>query len=345
MAVWVIRAGRMGENEEFALNNGVYSIGFDLYQSVTDFTDYEALRNHIQDTQFPDSINRAAAYASQLWRFAHEFKIGEMIVLPRRQPKVIAVGKIVGDYVYEPSDYKAPLPHTRKVEWHVQDIPRANFDQDLNSSFNSRLTISQVGRNNAEARIKQTLSAYLDEESSAEAIPPSPEPTDDDKYDEIALAGLEEPGLIDPRIIERIRQKFQRHELERLVESILKAEGYTTMRTAPGPDGGADILAGSGKMGLDSPKLCVQVKSGASPVGISDYNRLQGNVHGFGADYGLLVSSRGFTQALLRENRRHFFEIRLWGPDELVEKVLDTYDNLPLDIRTDIPLQSIRVLL
>ena len=177
MAVWVIRAGRMGENEEFALNNGVYSIGFDLYQSVTDFTDYEALRNHIQDTQFPDSINRAAAYASQLWRFAHEFKIGEMIVLPRRQPKVIAVGKIVGDYVYEPSDDKAPLPHTRKVEWHVQDIPRANFDQDLNSSFNSRLTISQVGRNNAEARIKQTLSAYLDEESSAEAIPPSPEPT------------------------------------------------------------------------------------------------------------------------------------------------------------------------
>ena len=35
MAVWVIRAGTMGENEEFVLDNGVYSIGFSLVQSVT----------------------------------------------------------------------------------------------------------------------------------------------------------------------------------------------------------------------------------------------------------------------------------------------------------------------
>ena len=48
MAVWVIRAGRMGENEEFALRNGVYSIGFSLGQSIADFCDYEMLRHFIQ---------------------------------------------------------------------------------------------------------------------------------------------------------------------------------------------------------------------------------------------------------------------------------------------------------
>ncbi len=341
MAVWVIRAGRMGENEEFALNNGVYSIGFDLYQSVTDFTDYEALRNHIQDTQFPDSINRAAASASQLWHFAHEFKIGEMIVLPRRQPKVIAVGKIVGDYVYEPSDYKAPLPHTRKVEWQVQDVPRTNFDLDLLRSFNANQTVFRIGRSRADERIDGIVDAYLGNDQNEKVVgAPEPITTNEppDEYDDVLVLDLEQD--IRDRIIGRIRQRYHGHDLETLVEEILKAEGYATLKTEAGPDGGVDILAGSGALGFDSPKLCVQVKSGGSLVGIADYNRLQGNVHGFNADYGLLVSSTGFTQPVRRENRRRFFEIRLWGPDELVDKLLDTYDRLPQSIRADVPLEN-----
>ncbi|MYC07047.1 MAG: hypothetical protein F4X57_07745 [Chloroflexi bacterium] len=116
------------------------------------------------------------------------------------------------------------------------------------------------------------------------------------------------------------------------------------METKRGPDGGADILAGSGALGFDSPKLCVQVKSGASPVRIPDYNRLQGNVHGFGADYGLLVSLSGFTKPVLDENRRSFFEIRLWDGSQLVERLLDTYDDLPQEIREVIPLEKRLVL-
>ena len=340
MAVWVIRAGRMGENEEFALKNGVYSIGFNHERSVTDFSEYESLRDYIHRQGDDWSLQQAASQASQLWRFAHELNVGETIVLPSKRAKVVAVGKIAGDYVYMPSDYEAPLPHTRKVEWMVEDVPRANFDQDLIYSFASQLTVSRVRRDDAEARIQQVVNAYLGEESNVEPISSSPrtEPT----VDEDSIPDLEEH--IDGRIVQRIRERFPRHELERLVESVLIAEGYTTLRTEPGPDGGADILAGSGRMGLDSPKLCVQVKSSASPVGIADYNRLQGNVHGFNADYGLPVSSSGFTQPVHRENRRRFFEIRLWGPDELVAKLRETYDDLPPDIRAEIPMQNCLVL-
>ena len=340
MAVWVIRAGRLGENEEFALANGVYGIGFNHEQSVSDFTDYKSLRDYIQKRSDDLSLQQVASQASQLWRFTHDMQVGEMVVLPRRQPRVIAVGKISGGYVFNPSDVRAPLPHTRRVEWLVSDVPRANFGQDLRNSFSSQLTVSQIRKDNAQSRIERVMNAYLGEDSPNQPFesPASAEFTDDDTF----AADLEEQ--IDGRIIERIRQKYPRHELERLVECMLKAEGYTTLRTEPGPDGGADILAGSGRMGLDSPKLCVQVKSSVSPVGIANYNRLQGNVHGFNADYGLLVSSSGFTQPVHKENRRRFFEIRLWGPDELVEKLLDTYENLPPDIRRDIPLQKRMVL-
>ena len=340
MAVWVIRAGRMGENEEFALNEGVYSIGFSLDQSVTDFANREALRDFIQETQSPDSINRAAAYASQLWRFAHELKVGEMIVLPRKRPKVVAVGRIVGDYVYDPDKSQAPLPHTRKVEWLVEDVPRAIFDQDLKNSFTSQLTVSQVRKDNAEARIQHVANVYLGTEQVVE--PPQPVSSSDDLVDDDDRVNLEES--INDRIIERIRERFREHRLEYLVARILEAEGYTVLETKPGPDSGVDIVAGSGELGFGQPRLCVQVKSGQSPIGVSDYRGLQGSVQTFGADHGLLVSLSGFTQPVHNANRQSFFVIRLWGPEELVENLLNTYDDLPLDIRTEIPLQDRRVL-
>ena len=40
--------------------------------------------------------------------------------------------------------------------------------------------------------------------------------------------------------------KFCGHNLVRLVEAILKAQGYVTTKSEPGKDNGIDILAGSG---------------------------------------------------------------------------------------------------
>ena len=43
-------------------------------------------------------------------------------------------------------------------------------------------------------------------------------------------------------------------------------------------------------MGFGEPRLCVQVKLGYSPVGLSDYDRLKDRLQDFGANHGLLVS-------------------------------------------------------
>ena len=344
MAVWVIRAGRMGENEEFALNNGVYSIGFNQERSVSDFEDYTSLRDHIQRIGDDLSLQQVASQASQLWHFANYMQIGDMVVLPRRRPRVIAVGKIVGNYLYDPDKSQAPLPHTRKVEWLVEDVPRENFDEVLKRSFGSQRTISQIRKDNAEARIRQVVNAYLGDGQIEEPIPlvSSSEDLDDETVEDSLEETINEEKIND-RILERIRQRYHGHDLEMLVEEILKVEGYSTSRTTPGPDGGVDILAGKGALGFDD-RLCVQVKSSASPIGIADYNRLQGNVHGFGADYGLLVSLSGFTKPVLDENRRSFFQIRLWDGNALVERLLDTYDDLPQEIRATIPLEKRLVL-
>ena len=140
-----------------------------------------------------------------------------------------------------------------------------------------------------------------------------------------------------------MRRRLSEPGLKRLVAAILRTSGYSAVQIRNDADTGIDVLAGRGDMGFGEPRLAVQVKSGASPIGIADYNRLQGNIHGFGAQYGLLVSMGDFTRDVKRENERSFFQIRLWGPYELVDRLLESYDSLPEEIRAEIPLQTRRI--
>ena len=282
------------------------------------------------------SVNQVRSAASQLWRFANEVRRGDMVVLPRKNPKVVAVGRVASDYVFDP-DLPAAGPHIRRIEWRVSDVPRANFDQDLLYSMGGLLTVFLIKREDAVVRIEQTVNAHLKGDSISES--------EDVIYvpdDEMPDSSLDEQ--IEDRIVRRIRQKFPGVRLEYLVASVLRASGYNAMQTRPGPDGGIDVVAGRGDMGFGEARLCVQVKSGGTPVRLPDYNRLQGNIVGFGAQHGLLVSLADFTDTVRKENESSFFNIRLWGPHELVERLLEIYDPLPADIRADIPLQTRKVL-
>ena len=331
MAVWVIKGGRAGEHEDTFLAKGVVSLGFDLQQSIADFASRDALR------EIAESRNGA----DQMWRFYQEIATGDLVVLPRKRTNQVALGRISGPYAYRPEAVSQDVPHVRAVSWEVTDIPRSNFDRDLLNSFGSQLTLSQPGAPNAESRIDRTVSIYL--ETAPADLPLASENAvndgDDDFQDEIDLEQENKN-----RIIARLRRKFAGTRLEHLVASILRASGYQVLETRKGADGGIDILAGKGDLGFGEPRLCVQVKGRTDQVGLAEYDRLRGNINTFRAQHGLLVSLGGFTKPVHDRNEESFFEIRLWGPDDVVQQLLDTYDALPQDIRSDIPLRNRKVL-
>ena len=324
MSVWVVRAGKHGEGEDFAINQQMSGISFGLRKDIAEFPTRDTLRQHLESSKAAD----------QLWRFAHDLQVGETVVLPCKLSRLVAVGKVTGGYRYE-ADFQ--FPHIRPVKWDAIDIPRASFDQDLMSSFGALSTIFRVSRPNAQERIERVTRRH-----NGEVLDDSPVTVDLTDDGDIAFDWDE---VISAQIIERVRQKFTGHRLEYLVEEILKAQGYTTSQTRRGADGGIDIVAGRGEMGFAAPRLCVQVKSLAAPVGLPDYNRLQGNITSFNADHGLLVSLSDFTREVRNENERSFFQIRLWGAGELTQNLLAIYDQLPADIRADIPLADRKVLM
>jgi restriction system protein len=228
--------------------------------------------------------------------------------------------------------------HVRPVDWIAQDIPRTVFGPDLLNSLGGLATVFRIRAPDAESRIQN-----IADQHSAGIAAGDTETTATTSDDGEFKVDLEEQ--ITDRIIERIRQRFSGTRLEHLVAEILKASGYHATETRQGPDGGIDVVAGQGDMGFGHPRLCVQVKSGRSAVDLADYNRLQGNIGSYGADHGLLVSLGDFTRTVRNENERSFFQIRLWGPSDLVDKLVETYDSLPEYIQSEIPLRNRRILI
>ena len=106
-------------------------------------------------------------------------------------------------------------------------------------------------------------------------------------------------------------------------------------------DGGVDIIAGTGPMGFDQPRLAVQVKSSESPADVSVVRELQGVMPRFGADRGLVVSWGGFKDSVLREARQLYFTIRLWDAGDLVNAIQHNYQRLPADLQSELPLKQL----
>lgn len=334
MAVWIVRAGRRGEREQFALENDVVVIGWEEVPDLSRFSTREELESAYREARPEAQPKIVPNHVGQLWAFSTRIQTGDVVVLPLKTQSAIAFGVIVGPYQYRP-DFPVDAQHSRPVRWIRTDIPRSAFDQDLRSSFSSMLTVSQVRRANAEERIRAV---------AEERTPRSPSPTQsatgqDVPETEEAAINLEE--YAQDQIQEHISQKFHGHELATLVDAILQAQGYITLVSPPGPDGGVDIIAGRGPMGFDEPRLIVQVKSGTQTVGVDVLRQLQGVLSTFNAQHGLLVSWGGFRESVHRESRQHFFSIRLWDAGTLVTELLKMYDKLPDTLQAELPLKRI----
>lgn len=343
MALWLVRGGSYGEHEaKFIDENKVCLTWGELTATdLTKISDYEGIKQRVIE-QFPgEPIRKLGNWSGQIWAFVIAMKPGDWVVMPRKNKSTIAIGQITSACQYDPhqpEDYR----HYRAVKWLNTDIPRSNFDQDILYSFGAFLTVCEIKRNDAEARVKAMASnnwqvpATTGTKVSVAGTKPT---TDDDIDTENTQVDLEQ--LAQDAIAKLIIQKFKGHGMARLVDAILRAQGFTTYLSPEGADKGIDILAARGAFGFDAPKICVQVKSGDSPADHLEFTHLIGAMQSVQADYGLFVSWSDFKQSVNREEAANFFKVRLWNQRDLVNQLLDNYDNLDQEIKAEIPLKRI----
>jgi restriction system protein len=263
----------------------------------------------------------------QIWRFLKNIKKGDLVALPLKTQSSIAIGEVSGDYKYK--EYTPNIKHTIPVIWH-KIIPRSEFDQDILFSLGAFLTVGQVRRDNAEERVRKLLKG---EHKTTEKII-----NNEDEIEDISL-DLEQQAK--DQILKYLEANFSGHNLSRLVDEILHVQGYITKVSPPGPDGGVDILAGSGSLGFNDPKICVQVKSSKTPLDVRIIRELEGVVKNFGANYGLLVAWGGLNRSAEQEMSRSFFSTRLWDQGKIVDEILNHYEKFSDELKAELPLKRI----
>ena len=334
MALWLVRAGSRGERENLALEQNIAVIGWEELGDLSDIQTREVLLERLKSA-YPDAKPKTLLnWRGQIWSFVKEIVPGDFVALPLKQRPVIAFGAVAGDYRYRP-DLPQDARHTRPVKW-IREVPRSVIDQDLLYSLGAFMTVCRIQRNHAEERVRALL------EGKTPPLPQGHSTQGEDASDERVEANLEEVAL--DQIRRYISQHFKGHRLTDLVAAVLTAQGFKVRLAPEGPDGGVDILAGSGELGFDEPRIAVQVKSGDASVDIKTVRELQGAMKNFRASQGLFVSWGGFKSSVSREVARLFFEIRLWGPDDLLREVMRHYDKLPDELQAALPLKRIFVL-
>lgn len=331
--LWLVRLGKHGEFEQFALDKSVLRVDFSIRRDISDLKTRDALTEEMARV-FPDAKhNTHRNFAAQVNQLVNVAEVGDLVVTPFKSTSTISIGQFKGPY--------RPGPNgeiERPVEWLRTEIPRDNFRQDLLYSFGAFMTVCEISRNNALDRIKAVLETGRDPgDGQAPSMPNRAVQVEDG-----AMVGeqvIDLAQIARDQIERRIASVFSGHDFTELVAAILRAQGYQTRVSPPGADQGVDIVAGSGPLGLEAPRVVVQVKSGQQTVDQPTLQGLIGSIHDTHADNGLIVSWDGYTSSVRRRVNELFFRVRLWGRDELVDNLLAHYDKLPESIRADLPLK------
>ena len=151
MALWLVRAGPHGEQEQGALEHNVATIGWNEIPDVSKIKNREELKELYLKYNPDTKKMRAARMIGQIWDFAKEIKKGDIMALPLKSQSSIVLGNVEGDYEFR--EITPAIKHIRPVKW-LRTVPRSEFDQDLLFSLGAFSTVCEIKRNNAEERIK-----------------------------------------------------------------------------------------------------------------------------------------------------------------------------------------------
>ena len=121
-------------------------------------------------------------------------------------------------------------------------------------------------------------------------------------------------------------------EMQELTAGLLRAMGYKTMVSQKGPDRGRDIQASPDGLGLEEPRIVVEVKHRSGQMGATEIRSFTGGLRQ--GNKGLYISTGGFTKEAKYEAERSSVPVTLIELDILAKLITQYYDNLDTDTKT-----------
>ena len=140
---WLIRAGKHGEREEFAIRQGLAFGGWDGLPDLCRVSVRADMEDVVRRMLPNNSTMSVASYVGQLWALRAQVRVGDLVVLPLKGTRRIALGVVTRGYWYR-DDPEPDRRHVISVDWRRTDIPWMAANEDLRRSLSSPRTICSI---------------------------------------------------------------------------------------------------------------------------------------------------------------------------------------------------------
>ncbi|MES9973587.1 MAG: restriction endonuclease [Candidatus Thiodiazotropha sp.] len=320
--MWMVRSASGGRLADAFVEANLIAIGWADIGDLNQYKNKSEILSAVKK-QWPDwSDGRRMSSASQLERFRSMLEKDDRIITYDSGNRIYHVGTITGDYQYNP-DLLAPFVNTRSVEW-SGSVERDALSVSARNTLGSVLTLFQVSKKAAD-EILDVLEGGTKKKET---------PIEEDEETLLERYKSEAFEIIKDRVT-----RLDWDQMQELVASLLRAMGYKTRVSKPGPDRGVDIMASPDGFGFESPRIIVEVKHRTQQTGSQQLRSFIGGRHK--DDKGLYVSTSGFTKDARYEADRANIPVMLMDIDDLVQALMRHYDVLDMDGRTLLPLKKI----
>lgn len=338
MKTWMVRAGGNGRLFDFFQEKNIVALGWGDIGSFENITTRENAIELVR-LAYPEYHNQKIAItAGQLFRFANEFEIGDRVVTYDSGARSYLCGNITSEYMFNAETEDDALLNFREVSW-SHEFKRDNLSPAARNSLGAISTIFQIPEEFSEELWVQDLELLSKDKAT--------EITEQIVEKIIERVSLDEQVMtldkLESQSSETIKDKisgFDWSEMQELVAGLLRAMGYRTQVSAPGPDRGRDIVASPDGFGFQDPRIVVEVKHRPkSRMGAGEIRSFLGGRHP--QDKGLYVSTGGFSKDAYYEADRANIPLTLMDFELLVDTILEHYKNFDDETRQLLPLKPV----
>lgn len=320
--LWMVRSNG-GDLVPTFLEKSIVSIG---WCPDVDFTGAkkEDFRRALNQ-EYPSSLKSVPIWVGFFDKFVNKMAQNDYVITYDSTLRQYHLGVITGDYVY---NSKLSEPHTRAVNWFERTISRDSISNSTKNSLGSTLTIFRLSTeqkeeilnllNQKEPKIKDETAIIEENKEFSETL-----------YDNAKESLKDSINSLNP------------DEMEELVKEILNAMGYVARRSKKGADRGVDVFASPDGLGLEEPRIFVEVKHRAGQMGAPEIRKFIGGRKP--EDKCLYVSTGGYTKEALYEAERSNVALTLIDINLLAETITRYYDHFSVEGKMLLPLKKVYI--
>lgn len=322
--MWLVRAGEGGYMFEEFIENNVVAIGWIKLGDLSAVDSLKEIKRLIK-SQYPDyKEGTVNITAGQIFRFRVGFKKGDQVITYNPGTRTYHIGKIISDYEYNKTLFD-DMKHIRRIEW-TGSVSRDELSPSARNTLGSIMTIIEIPTD-----VQKEINILLKNDGVTV--------NNDEETKEEFNVIIEDVIAKANEFVKDRAQSLDWEEMQELVAGILRGMGYKTRISPKGPDRGRDIFASPDGLGLEEPRIIVEVKHRTGQMGSTEVRSFAGGLRS--RDKGIYVSTGGFTKEAKYEAERSNVPIAIIDSDGLVELIIQYYDTFDAETKSLIPLRKI----